>query len=406
MSNSLVVVGGGAAGFFGAIACAEASPRHPVILLERSSQLLSKVRISGGGRCNVTHACFDPAKLVNYYPRGGKALRGPFTRFQPQDTIAWFRDRGVELKTEPDGRIFPVTDSSQTIIDCLQSAAKDAEVEIRTQAGVDKIEKAPEGFRLQLAGNQELISKKVLIATGSNRTVWNWLARLGHTIIPPVPSLFTFNIPTSPLKELSGISLENVEVSIQGTDLRQTGPLLITHWGFSGPAVLKMSAWGARTLHDCSYQATLRINWLPSHQSDALRREFVSMRDNHPSKLLGSEAPVSLPRNLWRALLTRTRIDLSQRWAATTNQQLNQIVGRLQADEYQIDGKTTYKEEFVTCGGVNLDEVNFKAMESKICKSLYFAGEVLDIDGITGGLNFQSAWTTGYLAGNAMAVND
>lgn len=399
-----VVVGGGAAGFFAAIACAEAAPHQSVILLEKGSQLLAKVRISGGGRCNVTHACFDPAKLMHYYPRGSKALRGPFTRFQPSDTIDWFASRGVTLKTEADGRMFPITDSSQTIIDCLMRAALDAKVDIRCQSGVEAVQQLEGGgFQLAIAGNRQLSAQSLLVATGSNRIVWQWLEALGHKIYPPVPSLFTFNVPTSPLKELSGISLENVHVSIEGSSLAQTGPLLLTHWGFSGPAVLKLSAWGARYLHDLDYRVIAIINWLPEESGDRLVARFASLRAQSPNRLIGGDAPVPLPRNLWRALLVRAGLDPAQRWANTNNQQIRHLATCLQVDRYQVEGKTTHKEEFVTCGGVDLDEVNTKTMESRLCPGLFFAGEVLDIDGVTGGFNFQSAWTTGYLSGRAMA---
>lgn len=402
---SHVIVGGGAAGFFAAIACAESNPNDPPVLLEKGSQLLAKVRISGGGRCNVTHACFDPAQLATYYPRGSKALRGPFTRFQPRDTVAWFQSRGVVLKTEPDGRMFPSTDSSQTIIDCLQMAAKEAGVIIQCQSAVEGIARLPEGFLLQLAGGRELQCRRLLIATGSNRLVWQWLMAIGHTILPAVPSLFTFNVPSSPLLDLAGVAVERAEVSmpnLQGTNLKQIGPVLITHWGFSGPAVLRLSAWGARELFECDYQTTLQINWIPDLNPEALRQELTHARTAFAGRTVAGEALFGLPRKLWKALVSLANIDPSQRFATVTNQQLARLMQRLQSDQYAIDGKTTHKDEFVTCGGVALDEVNFRTMESRVCAGLYFAGEVLDIDGITGGFNFQSAWTTGYLAGQAM----
>lgn len=398
-----IVIGGGAAGFFAAIACAEANPLSPPLLLEKGAQLLTKVRISGGGRCNVTHACFDPAKLVHYYPRGGKALRGPFSRFQPEDTFRWFQDRGVSLKTEEDGRVFPVSNSSQTIIDCLTEAARAAHVDIRCRHSVEGIERTPTGFALHLAGHPTLLCEKVLLATGSNRAVWQWLETLGHTILPPVPSLFTFNVPTSPLKELSGVAVEEAHLEIDEAGLAQTGPLLLTHWGFSGPAALKLSAWGARFLHDCAYKATLNINWLPRLTENQLRTHLLDAKNLHPTRSIGNEALSPLPRQLWRALVAQAEIDPSMRWSFIPNKQLFKLAEQLHKDAYKIEGKTLYKEEFVTCGGIHLDEVNFKTMESRLCPGLYFAGEVLDIDGVTGGFNFQNAWTTGYLAGSSLA---
>lgn len=401
-----VIVGGGAAGFFAAIACAEANPTSPPMLLEKGTQWLSKVRISGGGRCNVTHACFDPAQLVNFYPRGSKALRGPLTRFQPRDTVAWFASRGVALKTEPDGRMFPTTDSSQTIIDCLHQAAKAAGVLMQCNSGLEAISRRPEGgFMLTIAGNRQVTCDRVLIATGSNRLVWQWLAELGHTVLPPVPSLFTFHVPGSPLQELSGVSVDSARVelpTLSGSGLTQTGPLLVTHWGFSGPAILRLSAWGARVLHDCNYKTTLKINWVPNGSP---LQTLLDTRAQFPARHIGNESLFDIPRKLWRVLVTLSSIDPTSRMSSLTNRQLTALADRLQNDCYQIDGKATNKDEFVTCGGVSLDEVNFKTMESRKCPGLHFAGEVLDIDGITGGFNFQSAWTTGYLAGQSLALS-
>lgn len=409
MKAHSVVVGGGAAGFFGAIACAEANPSESPLLLEKGTQWLSKVRISGGGRCNVTHACFDPAQLVNYYPRGSKALRGPFSRFQPRDTIAWFEARGVVLKTEPDGRMFPTTDSSQTIIDCLHQAAKAAGVLMHCNSGLESIACRPEGgFALRLAGDRQVDCQRVLIATGSNRMVWQWLAELGHTVLPAVPSLFTFHVPGSPLQELSGVAMESVEVQLpdlSGEGLTQIGPLLVTHWGFSGPAILRLSAWGARVLHDCDYKTTLRVNWVPKRTAEHVQQVLMNTRAEAAARHVGNEVLFDIPRKLWKVLVTLAGIDPTQRWSALTNRHLTQLAQRLQQDTYAIDGKATNKDEFVTCGGVSLDEVNFKTMESRKCPGLHFAGEVLDIDGVTGGFNFQSAWTTGYLAGQALAAS-
>lgn len=399
----IVVIGGGAAGFFGAIACAEANPSKTVILLEKHRQLLSKVRISGGGRCNVTHACFDPQRLVQNYPRGHQALRGPFTRFQPRDTIQWFKQRGVELKVEEDGRMFPTTDDSETVINCLMRTAKQARIDIRTENGVENITYTNPGFNIDLSNGSTLVCEKILIATGSTPKMQTLLQALGHQIIPAVPSLFTFNVPDSPLLELAGVSVPHVHVKIADTDLKQTGPLLLTHWGFSGPAILKLSAWGARILHEKNYKADLIVNWLPEMSKEMLMQCLNAFKLKNPAKQISSESPVSLPKNLWKKLVGMAQIPLDARWSYLSKSQTNALLDVLQRAIFTIQGKSTFKEEFVTCGGVSLDEVNFKTMESKKCANLYFAGEVLDIDGVTGGFNFQNAWTTGWIAGRSMA---
>lgn len=400
-NKNIVVVGGGAAGFFGAIACAEAYPHHRVILLEKANQVLSKVRISGGGRCNVTHYCFDPARLIQNYPRGHKALRGPFTKFQPKDTVEWFESRGVKLKVETDGRMFPISDSSETIIACLMNEAKRLGVELRTTCGVNAIKKIEQGFELDLTMGEKLSCHRVMITTGSNPKMYAILKELGHTIIPPVPSLFTFNIPGSPLEELSGVSVPKVRVAIRGTDLEQTGSLLITHWGFSGPAVLKLSAWGARVLHEMDYEAIVTISWLPEFSQESLRHYLLEWKKNHPAKTVGSDVPtqIIIPRSLWKKLV-QAYADL--RWSQLSNNGLQVILERLLNDPYKISGKSTNKEEFVTSGGVCLNDIDFKTLESRVCSGLFFAGEVLDIDGVTGGFNFQNAWTTSWIAGQAI----
>lgn len=404
MTQSLthVIIGGGAAGFFGAISCAEHFPGHQVILLEKTRQLLSKVRISGGGRCNVTHACFDPKQLVKNYPRGSKELLGPFHRFQPQDTVQWFERRGVKLKTEEDGRMFPVTDSSETIITCLQNAARQAGVEIRIEQGVEKIDKTDTGFCLHLSNGSSLNSDRLLIATGSASKIYGLVEQLGHSCVPLVPSLFTFNTPQSPFLALAGISVLRAKVSLPELNQSHTGPLLITHWGFSGPAVLKLSAWAARELHAKDYQAKLVINWLPELQEGEVRQHLQENKRLLSAKQTGTESLFDLPKQLWRKLISLAEIDPEQRWSTVTNKQVNFLIHGLLNTTCQIQGKTTYKVEFVTCGGVSLDEVNFKTMESKLCPRLFFAGEVLNIDGITGGFNFQNAWTTGWIAGQSM----
>jgi predicted Rossmann fold flavoprotein len=401
---SVIVRGGGAAGFFAAIARAEQNPASRVILLERSSHTLAKVKISGGGRCNVTHACFDPALLATFYPRGGAALRGPFSRFQPRDTVAWFESRGVAIKTEADGRMFPVSNSSQTIIDCLNEAAARANVTIRLNSVVDALSRDPEGgFHLRLNVGEFLDADRIILATGSSPQGLEWARALGHTIEPPVPSLFTFTIKDPRLEGLSGLSVPQAALWIENTELRQNGPLLITHWGLSGPAVLKLSAWGARILHGLDYHAGLHVNWLPDRSREQLLDHLKQLRSAQSRKAAPGDNSFGLPRRLWARLASAAGIPDGQRWSEVSNDRLQQFALELQDGTFEITGKSTFKEEFVTCGGVCLDEVDFRTMQSKRCPHLYLAGEVLDIDGVTGGFNFQNAWTTGWLAGKAAA---
>jgi len=401
----VVVIGGGAAGFFGAITCAETYCDPQITILEAGREPLTKVRISGGGRCNVTHACFDPAELVQNYPRGGKALRGAFSRFQPRDTVAWFAAQGVELKTEADGRMFPITDDSATIVDCLLETAKASGVKLRTGVRVVAVEKNAAQYQVHLKSGEMLICDRLLIATGSNPTGYQIAKALGHQIEPPVPSLFTFNIPDRQLHELAGVSLNKVRLRLQipgKPPLSQTGPMLITHWGLSGPAILKLSAWGARILQENHYQAILLINWVTDSNPEQLRKQLLAVRSQLPQRQISTTCPILLPRRLWEYLISRVNIGKEDRWAGLSNKQINQLIEELTQGEYQIKGKGVFKEEFVTCGGISLKEVDCKTMESKFSPGLYFAGEVLDIDGITGGFNFQSAWTTAWLAGQAM----
>lgn len=398
----ILVIGGGAAGFFGAIACRETHPHTHVTLLEAGKTPLAKVRISGGGRCNVTHACFDAVQFVRNYPRGGKALRGAFSRFQAKDTVDWFTRRGVRLKTEADGRMFPITDDSETIVNCLMNAAKTAGVNLRTRAAAAAVEKVENGFEVSLRTGEVLRCDRLLFATGSSPAGYRWAADLGHKIIPPVPSLFTFNIADKPLRELAGVSVETVNLQLPGAKLSQIGPLLITHWGMSGPAVLKLSAWGARFLRECRYQTPLIVDWLPSSNMEQLRDLLSETKGKFPKRSLSSHSPVNLPRRLWQYLILRLEIDEKKRWAELSKKELNKLTEELKRGRYQINGKGVFKEEFVTCGGVSLKDVDFKTMESRRCPGLYFAGEILDIDGVTGGFNFQNAWTTGWLAGKGM----
>jgi predicted Rossmann fold flavoprotein len=402
----VVVIGGGAAGFFGAIACAETYPHAQVTLIEASRQPLAKVLISGGGRCNVTHACFTPAELVQNYPRGGKALLGAFTRFQPQDTVAWFTQRGVKLKTEADGRMFPITDHSETIAECLIKAAANAGVKLRLGTPVTAVKRQTENFDIILKSGETQSADRLLLATGSSLIGYKIARELGHEIVTPVPSLFTFNIADPKFRALAGISVNPVNLRLVVADkngLQQSGALLITHWGVSGPAVLKLSAWGARMLHEHRYQAKLLINWLPNLPEAEVRQKLLAVKSEWAKKAVALHRGVDLPHRLWQYLIARIGITTEDRWAGLSHKIINQLVQELTQGEYLIHGKGVFKEEFVTCGGVNLKEVNFKTMESKLVPGLYFAGEVLDIDGVTGGFNFQSAWTTGYLAGRSIA---
>lgn len=403
------MIGGGAGGFFGAIVCAETHPQTHVTLLEAGHQPLSKVRISGGGRCNVTHSCFEPAVLVQSYPRGGKALRGAFSRFQPKETIAWFAKRGVTLKTEADGRMFPITDDSGTVVQCLTHAAQDAGVEIRTATAVKQVGRSGNEFVLTLKSGEELRGDRLLLATGSSPQGFQIARALGHHIESLVPSLFTFNIPDAQLRELAGVSMELVRARLQvpgEKPLEQTGALLITHWGMSGPAVLKLSAWGARVLHEHQYRATLQVNWLPQLNAEMLRQTLMAAKTEFPKRSIAAHCPLPLPRRLWQFIVSRAGLSEVERWADLSKKAVNSLIQEVSQAEFMIQGKGVFKEEFVTCGGVSLKEVNFQTMESRCCPGLFFAGEVLDIDGVTGGFNFQSAWTTGWIAGQAIGRDE
>ena len=410
---NVIVIGGGAAGFFGAIACGSANPQLKVTLIEAGSKPLAKVRISGGGRCNVTHNCFEPARLVENYPRGGKALRGAFSRFQPRDTVEWYESRGVKLKTEADGRMFPITDSSETIINCLMHAANKAKVDLLTGVGVKTVkqyldERGASYFQVELKNERVMKCDRLLIATGSNPLGYRWAKNLGHKIESAVPSLFTFNVRDNRLQGLAGVSVSNAQVKL-GTGknkLEQTGALLITHWGVSGPAILKLSAWGARSLFDFKYNSPLQINWLPESNQEDLNQLLTSLKQTNPQKKIVNYCPVELPKRLWQSLINYVEINPNKAWSEISKKELNKLVAEIVQGQYEITGKGAFKDEFVTCGGVSLKEVNFKTMESKKCPGLYFAGEILDIDGVTGGFNFQSAWTTSWLAGQAIALND
>lgn len=403
--SRIIIVGGGAAGFFAALACAEAGYTGEILILEKTAQFLSKVKISGGGRCNVTHACFNEREFTTRYPRGERALIAPFKQFQASDTVAWFAARGVKLKTESDGRMFPVTDSSQTIIDCLLNEARPKGVKLRANCSVERVAKNSDGFELTLSNGETITCDQLLLATGGCRTpVLGQLATsLGHTLEPPVPSLFTFHVSTPWLRELAGISVELVEASVAQTKLRERGPVLITHWGFSGPAILRLSAWGARALHELNYQCTLRLNWLPQLNDETLGKEFETRRQSQAARLVVNSPLPPLPARLWEQLVLAAGIPRETRWSALSRPAQHKLIQQLLRGEFPVTGKSLNKDEFVTCGGVRLNEVDFKTMESRICPGLFFAGELLDIDGITGGFNFQAAWTTGWIAGRAMA---
>lgn len=405
-SETIIVAGGGAAGFFAAIACARAKPQNEIRILERDSQFLTKVRISGGGRCNVTHAALDPGIFSTRYPRGKRVLLAALHRFSAEDTIGWFERHGVRLKVEEDGRIFPVTDSAATVIDCLMFEAKSAGVQLLPRNGVEGAqENAAGGFDLKLTDGQRIRCDRLLLATGGARAASGAkIARsFGHTIESPVPSLFSLHIATRWLRSLPGVSVPDVEVSVPGTKLRERGPIVITHNGVSGPAILKLSAWGARLLAEQNYKFMLRVNWLPAMTEASISAELRSRRSAQPKRQIASSSIAPLPARLWEQLVALAAIPPDTRWATLRRAQGTAFATLLTRTELPVEGKSLNKDEFVTCGGVRLREVNFQTMESRITSHLYFAGELLDIDGLTGGFNFQSAWTTGWIAGHAMA---
>lgn len=404
---NIAIIGGGAAGFFAAITCAEANPACRVTIFERGKSVLEKVRVSGGGRCNVTHACFDARELVKHYPRGSRELLGPFMQFGPEQTVAWFEKRGVRLKTEADGRMFPITDDSQTIIDCLSRAAHQAGVRVLTSTRVEKIEEVSHLETVPVQSHRWRIGSeifdKIMLATGSSSAAWEWLSELGHHIVSPVPSLFTFNTKDTRLRDLAGVSVPMASLRIPGTKLSADGPLLVTHWGLSGPAVLRISAWGARDLNKVYYKFPLEIKFLPERNMEGVLLSFQKIKIENAKKLVKSNPLFGLPARLWQRLIEATGIGAERRWGDLAKSDLQAIAMQISEAQFQITGKSTFKEEFVTAGGLSLKDLNFKTFESKICPNLFLAGEVLDIDAITGGFNFQAAWTGGWLAGRAMA---
>ncbi|MEO8087894.1 MAG: NAD(P)/FAD-dependent oxidoreductase [Bacteroidota bacterium] len=404
-TKHIAIIGGGAAGFFAAVNCAQMYPQHSITIFEKASKLLSKVRVSGGGRCNVTHACFDIHLLANNYPRGEKQLKSAFSRFMTNNTIDWFAERGVQLKAEADGRMFPVSDSSQTIIDCLMREADQHGVKIEMNADVLRLEKKENGkIELTFRYEERRLFDAVLIASGgnANEAGFDWLKETGHAIVSPVPSLFTFNMPKNPVTELMGVAVEWARIKILQTKYTNEGPLLITHWGMSGPAILKLSAQAARTLAEVKYNFKIQICWLKDKKEDEMRSWFQRIKKDAATKMINNTNEFGLPKRLWYFLLYKSGIEENTQWAQLSKEQLNKLLNNLLYDEYAVSGKTTFKEEFVTCGGVSLNDVDFKTMESKKMKGLYFAGEVLDIDAVTGGFNFQAAWSTGYIAALSM----
>ena len=403
-SKHLVVIGGGAAGFFCAVNAARLNRNLQVTILEKSNKLLSKVKISGGGRCNVCHACFDIATMSKQYPRGNNFVKKTFHQFFTNDTIQWFEERGVKLKTEPDGRMFPVTDSSQTIIDCLMKEANRFGVEIRMNSEVKGVKQEEGQFRIVMQDFRVMTADYICVASGgyAKTTMFEWLRQLGHTIEDPVPSLFTFNLPGHPITKLMGVSVENARVKLSDSRLEEQGPLLITHWGLSGPAILRLSAWGARALAASKWEFTMQVNWLPAYNDQSLQEKFRQLRKDLASAKLINRNPFGLPQRLWEFLLEHSAIKNETRWADLNSKEQNRLIRHLCAFGFEVKGKTTYKEEFVTAGGVKLSEVDANTMMSKKTPHLYFAGEVLDVDGITGGYNFQHAWTSGIIAAKSL----
>ncbi|MCP9750751.1 NAD(P)/FAD-dependent oxidoreductase [Ferruginibacter sp. HRS2-29] len=405
--KSLIVIGGGAAGFFCAVNAARLHPGLKVIILEKSSKLLSKVKVSGGGRCNVTHACFSISEMVKRYPRGENFVKKTFHHFFTTDTVEWFKERGESLKTEADGRMFPITNNSQTIIDCLLAEANKYKVEIRMNAGVESFAKVNDRFEIKLSGDRVLHADHLCIASGGfpKSSQFDWLTQTGHSIQSPVPSLFTFNIPHHNITSLMGIAVPETVVKIVGTKLQQSGPLLITHWGLSGPAILKTSAWAARVLAEKNYEYKILVNWLPQYNENSLREKILQVRFDVAAQKIYNRNPFGLPSRLWEYLLNECGVKDDVRWADLPAKEQNKLVKILCAHEFDVKGKTTFKEEFVTAGGINLEEIDPSTMESRLVKGLFFAGEVIDVDGVTGGFNFQNAWTTGWIAAQLRSRN-
>jgi predicted Rossmann fold flavoprotein len=403
--KTLVVIGGGAAGFFCGVNAAKNNSTLNVIIVEKSSKLLSKVKVSGGGRCNVTHHCFEIEELIKKYPRGQHFLKKAFHHFNTAHTIQWFEERGIALKAEEDGRMFPQSNTSQTVIDCLLKEANKYNVQVMMNADVKELSRKAVIFHIQLRDGRQLQADYVCIASGgfSKPEHFYWLQQLGHNIELPVPSLFTFNMPGNPITALMGVSVENTIVKITGTKLLQQGPILITHWGLSGPAVLKLSAYAARELAQMQYHFSIIVNWLPQYNEQTLKEQWLCVRNQFAAQAIGNKNPFGLPARLWQFFLQQADVDAATRWTDVTSKQQNKLIQTITAQPLEVNGKTTFKEEFVTCGGIKLSEINASTMQSRIVPNLFFAGEVMDVDGITGGFNFQHAWTSGWIAAEAIA---
>jgi predicted Rossmann fold flavoprotein len=403
MQKTLIIAGGGAAGFFAAINAAEQLPQWRIVILEKSQHVLQKVKVSGGGRCNVTHECFEPKELIKNYPRGAKELLGPFHTFQPADTVEWFERRGIQIVAEVDGRMFPDTNSSQTIIDCFTNEAARLGVKVWTGCGIAKLDRVNDKWQALLTDQQTIEADAVIIATGNANSMWQIMQGLGHTLVEPVPSLFTFNIKDKRLDGLAGVASTHSEVRIEGTRFLAAGPVLITHWGLSGPGILKLSAWAARELAALNYDFIIRVTWDTRYTKDSLLEFLKEFKAEHSRQSVKSYSAIRIPNRLWQSLVDYLPKLNEMNWADVSNKQLEQLVDSLCNCQFQVSGKSIFKEEFVTAGGITLKEVDFKTMESKVLPNLYFAGEVLDIDAVTGGFNFQAAWTTAFLAANAIA---
>lgn len=400
MNYDVILIGGGAAGFFTALNIARLDPSLKIAILERGKDFLTKVKVSGGGRCNVTHGCFDPKELTQFYPRGEKELLGPFHQFYSGDTIEWFAQYGVELKMEQDGRMFPITDSSQTIIDCFLNLANKWKIDLISSCSVTGLFQKENSWKIDtIKGSYQ--ASKIVLATGSNPKMWQLIEDLGHDIVAPVPSLFTFNIKDKRIKDLMGVA-QLADVSVVSTKLQAQGPVLITHWGMSGPGILRLSAWGARILEQKQYNFTIEINWQPQHDYDTMLKVLQELKIEHARKNVIKRCFVDMPNRLWESLVLYCDISKDATWAELNNKQLSKLVKELTQGQYLVNGKSTFKDEFVTAGGIDLKQINFKTMQSKVLSNLYFAGEVINIDAITGGFNFQNAWTTGFIAARSI----
>jgi predicted Rossmann fold flavoprotein len=401
----LAIIGAGAAGCFAAANIHPAND-HEIIIFEKTGKSLQKVKVSGGGRCNVTHACYDVPALLDKYPRGKQLVRKTLYKFGPAETVAWFKQRGVQLKEEADGRMFPVTNDSQTIIHCLLQELENKKISIRLNKSVERIEKLEGQFKIYFADQTTHVADKILIACGGypKPGQYHWISAMGHHIQSPVPSLFTFNLPHQPITELMGVVVPEVTVKIQGTKIAESGPLLITHWGFSGPVILRTSAWAARELAEKEYDFTIMINWLHKKTEKEVKEELATIRKTMGKQLVQHKNPFQLPRRFWEFLLWKNQVTPEVKWGELSATAQNKLIDTLLFDRYEVKGKTTFKEEFVTCGGISLQEVNPATLESRLVPGLFFAGEILDVDGITGGFNFQHAWSSAFIAAEAMST--